>query len=192
MYCFGRFRRNRASAFPFLNSPLGYHQPLVSEGVRPVPEASVAGKRDTIASPRFEVDRSFDRATGLRVPATNGIADSSDAAMIAQSPPKRKHGIPPETKDFLQCLLALKYTAVRREEAQKRTGPSSDGPVLMEMPKRGVEPPSPCEHWHLKPACLPFHHLGEPNGITGLTLRAFLPNYTGCGTILSRSERTYF
>ncbi len=29
------------------------------------------------------------------------------------------------------------------------------------MPKRGVEPPSPCEHWHLKPACLPFHHLGE-------------------------------
>src|SRR5258708_3912226 len=28
------------------------------------------------------------------------------------------------------------------------------------MPRRGVEPPSPCEHWHLKPACLPFHHLG--------------------------------
>ena len=31
----------------------------------------------------------------------------------------------------------------------------------MGMPRRGVEPPRPCEHWHLKPACLPFHHLGK-------------------------------
>ena len=77
-------------------------------------------------------------------------------------------------------------------KSAKRTGPSNDGPVFMGMPRRGVEPPSPCEHWHLKPACLPFHHLGAPNGLAGMTLRAFLPNYTGCGTILSRSERTYF
>ena len=51
------------------------------------------------------------------------------------------------------------------------------------MPRRGVEPPSPCEHWHLKPACLPFHHLGEPNAGRRSRPAAFLPNYTGCGTI---------
>jgi hypothetical protein len=28
------------------------------------------------------------------------------------------------------------------------------------VPKRGVEPPRPCGHWHLKPARLPFRHLG--------------------------------
>jgi hypothetical protein len=24
---------------------------------------------------------------------------------------------------------------------------------------RGVEPPRPCEHYHLKVACIPFHHI---------------------------------
>lgn len=26
---------------------------------------------------------------------------------------------------------------------------------------RGVEPPRPCEHYHLKVACIPFHHIRE-------------------------------
>jgi hypothetical protein len=28
-------------------------------------------------------------------------------------------------------------------------------PVVRE---EGLEPSRPCDHWHLKPACLPFHH----------------------------------
>jgi hypothetical protein len=29
------------------------------------------------------------------------------------------------------------------------------------VPKRGLEPPRPCGHQHLKLACLPFHHWGK-------------------------------
>jgi hypothetical protein len=51
------------------------------------------------------------------------------------------------------------------------------------MPRRGVEPPSPCEHWHLKPACLPFHHLGVGQPDEDAERPEMLPNYTACGTI---------
>src|SRR3954451_17838662 len=41
------------------------------------------------------------------------------------------------------------------------------------VPREGVEPTRPCGHWYLKPARLPFRHLGPttgsgpPEGVTG-------------------------
>src|SRR6476620_5555007 len=41
------------------------------------------------------------------------------------------------------------------------------------VPREGVEATRPCDHWYLKPARLPFRHLGSttgpgaPEGITG-------------------------
>lgn len=54
-----------------------------------------------------------------------------NAAMIAQSHPKRKQGIRPEIEDFLQGLLDCKRAEQREKKRKKRTGPSSDGPVLI-------------------------------------------------------------
>lgn len=43
---------------------------------------------------------------------------------------------------------------------------------------KGVEPSRPHGHWHLKPACLPFHHIcidGAPRGIRTLNLWILSP-----------------
>ena len=48
---------------------------------------------------------------------------------------------------------------------------------LSAMPRRGFEPPRPCEHWHLKPACLPFHHLGG---------RVQAAHYLSCAVLVAK------
>jgi hypothetical protein len=48
---------------------------------------------------------------------------------------------------------------------------------------RGVEPPRPCEHYHLKVACIPFHHIrilttsssAQERSRTSTPLRALAP-----------------
>ena len=58
----------------------------------------------------------------------------------------------------------------RRKRTVSCENPNKNGPIRarkgqsassgIRIPEGGVEPPRPCGHWILSPACLPFHHSG--------------------------------
>ena len=69
--------------------------------------------------------------------------------------------------DCLERRVVLWHDLIRLPTKQK-TNLKGWRIVLVRM--RGFEPPQDCSHWHLKPACLPFHHLGKRKKETNLVL----------------------
>lgn len=59
----------------------------------------------------------------------------------------------------LEPPLLAKYAPQAYAYTNSATSPNLSY-FTINVPRRGLEPPSPCEHSVLNTACLPFHHLG--------------------------------
>ncbi len=55
----------------------------------------------------------------------------------------------------------------------KRTQGKKEMSGLVRM--RGVEPPRPCGHYHLKVACIPFHHIRLYYKLLNMSSQAAVP-----------------